>query len=80
MAGFGGFLPVSDPRVVIFVAIDEPQPGSQWGHGGSKAAAPVFRAIAEAAIRILRIAPDAPADGAAVADAGAGSQTISPLP
>lgn len=59
VAGFGGFLPVSDPRVVIFVAIDEPRVGSRGGHHGGSAAGPVFRAVAEAAIRILRIAPDA---------------------
>lgn len=59
VAGFGGFLPVSDPRVVIFVAIDEPRVGSRGGHHGGSAAGPVFRAVAKAAIRILRIAPDA---------------------
>jgi len=70
VAGFGGFLPVSDPRLAIFVAIDEPQKGSRGGHGGSEAAGPVFRAVAKAAIRIFRIAPDAlEADSAVVADA-----------
>ena len=82
VAGFGGFLPVSDPRVVIFVAIDEPQKGSLGGHGGRAAAGPVFHAVSEAAIRILRLAPDAAdAQPAAVADLpGAPPQQISPLP
>ncbi|NKB90267.1 MAG: penicillin-binding protein [Acidobacteria bacterium] len=81
VAGFGGFLPISDPRVVIFVAIDEPKRGSSWGHGGSTAAGPVFRTISEAAIRILRIAPDAAPDEAAVADAGdPDGRAVSPLP
>ncbi len=82
VAGFGGFLPVSDPRVVIFVAIDEPQKGSRGGHGGRAAAGPVFHAIAEAAIRILRLAPDAAsAPSTVVADGlGTAPQQISPLP
>jgi cell division protein FtsI (penicillin-binding protein 3) len=58
VAGFGGFLPVSDPRIAIFVAIDEPVKGSRGGHGGSSSAGPVFKAVAEAAIRIMRLAPD----------------------
>ncbi len=57
IAGFVGFLPVADPQLVILVVVDEPQRG--YGHGGSQAAAPVFRAVADAATRILRIAPDA---------------------
>ena len=81
VAGFGGFLPVSDPRVVIFVAIDEPRVGSRGGHHGGSAAGPVFRSVAEAAIRILRIAPDAvDAQPTVVADApGKQPQQTSPL-
>lgn len=56
VAGFAGFLPVDDPDVVIVVMIDEPQ--RRYGHGGSRAAAPAFREVAETAIRILRIPPD----------------------
>jgi len=55
-AGFAGFLPVSDPRVVILVVVDDPQ--RRYGHGGSQAAAPAFQAIASAAMRVLRLAPD----------------------
>lgn len=56
VAGFAGFLPVSDPRVVILVMIDEPDPSRP--HGGSVVALPAFRELAVAAVRILRIAPD----------------------
>lgn len=56
VAGFAGFLPVSDPQVVILVMIDEPDPDRP--HGGSVVALPVFREIAVAAIRSMRIAPD----------------------
>jgi len=82
VAGFGGFLPVSDPRVVIFVAIDEPRVGSRGGHHGGSAAGPVFRAVAEAAIRILRIPPDAVDEQpVVVADVpGTPPQQTSPLP
>ena len=56
VAGFVGFLPVSAPRILILVMIDEPTRG--YGHGGSQAAAPAFREVALAAIRKLRIQPD----------------------
>lgn len=56
-AGFGGFMPVSDPRVVIVVTVDDPQ--RRFGHGGSQAAAPAFREIAETAVRVFRLRPDA---------------------
>jgi cell division protein FtsI (penicillin-binding protein 3) len=55
-AGFAGFLPVSDPRVVILVVVDDPQ--RRFGHGGSQAAAPAFQEIASAAMRVLRLARD----------------------
>lgn len=57
VAAFVGFLPASDPRVLILVVVDEPQ--RRLGHGGSQAAAPAFIEVAEAAIRVLRLAPDA---------------------
>ncbi len=56
VAGFVGFLPAADPQLVILVVVDEPQ--RRYGHVGSQAAAPAFRAVADAATRILRIAPD----------------------
>jgi cell division protein FtsI (penicillin-binding protein 3) len=54
MASFVGFLPASDPRVVIAVSIDEPR----TIYGGL-AAAPLFREIARYAIQRLSI-PAAP--------------------
>ena len=54
MASFVGFLPASDPRVVIAVSIDEPR----TVYGGV-AAAPVFSEIARHAIQRLAI-PAAP--------------------
>lgn len=52
---FAGFAPVSDPRLVLVVMIDEPQ-GSQ--HYGGQVAAPVFSHVMKGALRILNVPPD----------------------
>lgn len=57
VSSFVGFAPVSDPRVVVAVMIDEPSAGQ---HYGGAVAAPVFREVATGALRTLGIAPDAP--------------------
>ncbi len=59
VASFSGFLPASDPRLAITVVVDEPT-GSGVGYGG-KVSAPVFREIAQRAIRRLEIPPANPA-------------------
>ena len=55
MASFVGFLPASDPRVVIAVSIDEPR----TVYGGL-AAAPLFQEIARYAIQRLSIPASPP--------------------
>ncbi len=55
VASFVGFAPVSDPRLVIAVKIDEPSAGKYYG---GQVAAPVFSAVMGGALRILGIAPD----------------------
>jgi cell division protein FtsI (penicillin-binding protein 3) len=57
VASFVGFAPVSDPRIVIAVMIDEPGGGSYYG---GQVAAPAFSQIAAASLRSLQVAPDAP--------------------
>jgi cell division protein FtsI (penicillin-binding protein 3) len=57
VSSFVGFAPVSDPRLMIAVMIDEPS-GSQY-YGGS-VAAPVFSNVMGAALRLLGIPTDAP--------------------
>jgi len=57
VASFVGFAPVSDPRVVIAVMIDEPSAGAYYG---GQVAAPVFAQIAGATLRTLQVAPDGP--------------------
>ena len=51
-----GFAPADDPRLVIFVMIDEPQ----GTHYGSMAAGPVFQEVMLDALRWLGVPPDAP--------------------
>jgi len=53
---FSGIAPISSPRIVVAVVIDDPTAGS---HYGGDVAAPVFSAITGAALRSLGIAPDA---------------------
>ena len=64
VASFVGFLPVTDPRVVILVAVDEPK----GTHFGATVAAPVFQSMARKAMWHMRVPPDeAPARTAPVA-------------
>lgn len=54
VASFIGFLPLSDPRVVILVAVDEPK-GTHWG---ATVAAPVFQPVAREAMWRMKVPPD----------------------
>lgn len=53
-ASFVGFLPSRDPKLTILVMLDSPR--GRNGHYGGPVAAPVFRRIAEAALRYRGIA------------------------
>jgi cell division protein FtsI (penicillin-binding protein 3) len=65
---FVGLAPVSDPRIVVAVSIDEPSTG---GYYGGAVAAPVFSDIVSSTLRRLGVRPDAPVDSlVAVADQG----------
>jgi cell division protein FtsI/penicillin-binding protein 2 len=57
IVSFVGFAPVSDPRMVVLVKIDEPQ-GEKLG---GAVAAPVFAELAPKILNYLGIRPDAPA-------------------
>lgn len=57
LSSFVGFGPVSNPRLVIAVAIDEPTAGQ---HYGGTVAAPVFAQVMQSALRILGVPNDAP--------------------
>ena len=55
VSSFVGFAPVSDPRIVVAVMVDEPSNGF---HYGGQVAAPVFSAVTASALRALNVAPD----------------------
>ncbi|MBK8118157.1 MAG: penicillin-binding protein 2 [Sulfuritalea sp.] len=57
VASFVGFAPVSDPRLIVAVMIDEPSNGK---HYGGDVAAPVFAQVMGGSLRTLGVAPDAP--------------------
>ena len=54
VALFAGVAPVENPRIVTVVVINQPQ-GENYG--GGSAAAPVFSAVTEGALRILNVPP-----------------------
>ncbi len=62
-SSFVGFAPAESPRVVIGIFIDEPK-GEVYG---GEVAAPPFREIAEYALKMLGVPPDAPTVAAAPA-------------
>jgi len=53
VSSFIGFAPADDPRVAIAVMVDEPQ----GAHLGGAVAAPIFKEIAEEALRYLHVVP-----------------------
>jgi cell division protein FtsI (penicillin-binding protein 3) len=57
VGSFVGFAPVSNPRVVVAVMIDEPSNGIYYG---GDVAAPVFSAVVGGALRTLNVEPDSP--------------------
>ena len=71
LAMFVGFAPVSEPRLAAVVIVDDPK-GKV--HYGGYVAAPAFREIMSAALKILDIPPDDVAQFAETQPSGAGSQ------
>lgn len=52
---FAGIVPVSNPRLVMVVMIDDPK---QNGYHGGQVAAPVFSEVLGHALRLMNISPD----------------------
>ncbi|WP_353892209.1 stage V sporulation protein D [Proteinivorax hydrogeniformans] len=52
IGSFVGFAPVEDPQVVLYVMVDEPSHGPQWG---SQIAAPLFKDIMEGVLEYMEI-------------------------
>ena len=57
ISSFVGFAPVSNPRLIVAVMVDEPSAGQ---HYGGLVAAPVFSEVGSGALRLMNVAPDAP--------------------
>ena len=57
IANFVGIAPMSDPRFVIAVMVDEPTTAA---HTGGSVAAPTFAALATSALRAANVQPDSP--------------------
>jgi len=57
VASFVGFAPVSDPRLIVAVMIDEPSAGQYYG---GSVAAPVFSSVMGTSLRLLGVPADAP--------------------
>ncbi len=55
VALFAGFAPVTDPRLVVVIIIDEPRAGK---HYGGDVAAPVFAKVMADALRLRNAVPD----------------------
>ena len=55
LSSFAGFLPVNDPKFVIYVAVDDPM--GEFGRGATAVAVPLFKQIAEYALRKSRTEP-----------------------
>ncbi|HYD57793.1 MAG TPA: penicillin-binding protein 2 [Burkholderiales bacterium] len=57
LSSFVGFAPVSAPRLIVAVMIDEPAGGQYYG---GAVAAPVFAQVMQGALRMLNVPHDAP--------------------
>jgi cell division protein FtsI (penicillin-binding protein 3) len=68
IASFVGFAPVSAPRLIVAVMIDEPRAGQYYG---GAVAAPVFSRVTAEALRMLGIPPDAPVNNVVLPPASA---------
>ena len=66
VASFVGFAPVSNPRLVVAVMIDEPGNGEYYG---GSVAAPVFSRVTGEALHMLNVPNDAPLDNVIVSPA-----------
>ncbi len=68
VGSFVGFAPVSNPRIIIAVMIDEP---SGPVHFGGDVAEPVFSAVAASALRALDVRPDSAVTNIIIPENGA---------
>ena len=77
VASFMGFLPADNPQLLGLIVIDDPQADGEEVYGGA-VAAPVFKTVAEAAVKILEIAPDQPEELAPVTQQKLAELSVAP--
>jgi len=70
-SSFVGFAPVSNPRIIVAVSIDEPTTG---GYYGGAVAAPIFSTMVGGSLRLMGVQPDAPFESTIVAGAKEGAR------
>ena len=68
VSSFVGFAPVSNPRLLVAVMIDEPSAGQYYG---GSVAAPCFSSVMGTALRLLGVTPDAPSNNVILPAEGA---------
>lgn len=59
VAGFAGYAPAHDPKIVVGIMVDEPMKGK---HYGSTAAAPLFSEMVSKTMHLMGVIPDRPED------------------
>jgi cell division protein FtsI (penicillin-binding protein 3) len=70
-AWFVGLAPVSSPRIVVAVMVDEPSKGVYYG---GEVAAPVFSQVVQQTLRMMNVAPDIEVKPQVVVKPGAAEQ------
>ncbi|WP_085314873.1 peptidoglycan D,D-transpeptidase FtsI family protein [Derxia lacustris] len=73
ISSYVGMAPVSNPRIVIAVMIDDPSGGIYFG---GDVAAPAFSQIAGTALRLMNVAPDAPFKASVIAPAASVEESM----
>jgi hypothetical protein len=58
IAGFVGFAPVGDPKLVVYVGIIDPTSSKDGNPHGNEHAAPVFKEVIETILQEMKVAPD----------------------
>ena len=59
ITSFIGFAPKNDPKLLIYVVVDQPEIDNQ-GAGGTLIAAPIFKSVMEKSLQYLRFIPQIP--------------------
>lgn len=58
IAGFVGFAPVQNPRLVVYVGVIDPTNSADRNPHGNEHAAPIFKEVIETVLQKMNVAPD----------------------